>query len=185
MQPQQLSPRIKNGTANGGDMQGNAICFFSIPLITIIALFVLNLFLPIVVFIFQLWFLLVLRFCIPPSIKVGAGIDAALAASPPGIDFDADFAVSVGGTALLAADLKAALAGSIKQAIGEDTGMDSGDIPFDAFSNNALGPLGQSIDDNRNLPKDPAATVPGVDYASGLEYEPHRTPAWRVAGGRG
>lgn len=185
VQPQHLAPKIKDGAADGGDMGGNAICFFSIPLITIIALFVLNLFLPIVVFIFQLWFLLVLRFCIPPSIKLGAGIDAALAASPPGIDFDADFAVSVDGTALLAVDLKTALEGSIKKAIGEDTGMDSSDIAFDTFSNNALGPLGQSLDDHRNLPKDPAGAVPGVDYASGLEYEPHRTPEWRVAGGRG
>ncbi len=185
VQPQHLSPKIKDGQADGGDMAGNAICFFSIPLITIIALFVLNLFLPIVVFIFQLWFLLVLRFCIPPQIKFGAGLDAALAASPPGIDFDADFAVTVDGTALTALELKLGLEGSIKTRIGEDTGMDSGDIELGPFSNNALGPLGQSLDDNKNLPKDPNAQVPGVDYASGLVYEPHRTPQWHAAGGRG
>lgn len=49
------------------------ICFFSIPLITIIATFVLNLFLPIVVLLFGLWFLLGLKFCIPPSISFSAG----------------------------------------------------------------------------------------------------------------
>ena len=51
------------------------ICFFAIPLITIVAFFLLNLFLPIVIFVFQLWFLLKLKFCIPPSIELGAGAD--------------------------------------------------------------------------------------------------------------
>lgn len=54
-------------------MGGPAICFFSIPLITIIASFVLNLFLPIVVLLFNLWFLLALRFCIPPSFSIAGG----------------------------------------------------------------------------------------------------------------
>lgn len=185
VQPQHLAPKVKNGAASGGDMGGNAVCFFSIPLITIIALFVLNLFLPVVVFIFQLWFLLVLRFCIPPSIKFGAALDAELAAKPPGVDFDADFAVSVGGTALAAVELNAQLGANIRARIGEDTGMDSGDIALDNFSNNALAPLDQSLIDNRNLPQDPAAPLPGLDYASGLLYEPHRTPEWRIEGGRG
>ncbi|MBV9108556.1 MAG: hypothetical protein JO306_04015, partial [Gemmatimonadetes bacterium] len=40
---------------------------------TIIATFVLNLFLPIVVFLFGLWFLLGLKFCILPSISLSGG----------------------------------------------------------------------------------------------------------------
>ena len=57
---------------------GSQICFFSIILITIVALFVLRLFLPIVVFIFQLWFLLRLKLCILPSIEMDAGLAADL-----------------------------------------------------------------------------------------------------------
>ncbi|HKP75257.1 MAG TPA: hypothetical protein VJT67_06910 [Longimicrobiaceae bacterium] len=61
---------------NPSTTPGFQICFFSIPLITIIAWFVLNLFLPIVVFLFGLWFLLGLKFCIPPSISLSAGASA-------------------------------------------------------------------------------------------------------------
>jgi hypothetical protein len=51
-----------------------AICSFSIPLITIVAMFVFKLFLPIVVFAFNLYYLLALRFCIPPSFSLDAGV---------------------------------------------------------------------------------------------------------------
>jgi hypothetical protein len=61
---------------NPSTTAGFQICFFSIPLITIIAWFVLNLFLPIVVFLFGLWFLLGLKFCIPPSLSLSAGASA-------------------------------------------------------------------------------------------------------------
>jgi hypothetical protein len=61
--------------------RGEAICSFAIPLITIVATFVLKLFLPVVVFLFNLWFLLRLKFCIPPSVELTASLDAALAAS--------------------------------------------------------------------------------------------------------
>lgn len=54
------------------------ICSFAIPLITIVALFVLRLFLPIVVFIFQLWFLLGLRFCLPPDLEIDGGLAAEI-----------------------------------------------------------------------------------------------------------
>ena len=55
-----------------------AICSFAIPLITIVATFVFKLFLPILVVLFNLWFLLKLRFCIPPSVELGGDVDAAL-----------------------------------------------------------------------------------------------------------
>ena len=48
------------------------ICFVSIPLITIVAMFVFELFLPVVVLLFGLFFLLMLRFCITPGIAVQA-----------------------------------------------------------------------------------------------------------------
>lgn len=88
----------------GGDSSGNQICFFSIILITIVALFVLRLFLPIVVFIFQLWFLLRLKLCILPSLEMDAGLAADLDVHGPEFtasieaNFAADF--KLGGQAV-------------------------------------------------------------------------------------
>ncbi len=66
------------------------ICSFSIPLITIVATFVFKLFLPIVTLLFGLFFLLKLKFCIPPSIQLDAGIAAELNATLQfGIDVEA------------------------------------------------------------------------------------------------
>lgn len=70
-------------------------CSFSIPLITIVATFVFKLFLPIVVFVFQLWFLLALRFCIPPSFGMSAGLESALDAMGGGLEIDAAIAASI------------------------------------------------------------------------------------------
>jgi hypothetical protein len=56
-----------------GSFGGSDNCFFSIPLITLIAKFVLSLFMAIVLFIFQAWWMLSLRFCLPQ----GAVNDAA------------------------------------------------------------------------------------------------------------
>ncbi len=47
---------------------GGGVCTFSLELFFIVAFFLFMLFLPIVVLIFQLWWLLALRFCIPPSL---------------------------------------------------------------------------------------------------------------------
>ena len=75
-----------------------SICFFAIPLITIVALFVLRLFLPIVVFLFGLWFLLSLKLCILPSLSVDlsaeldAGLEGDLAAK---VNLDASLKVKL------------------------------------------------------------------------------------------
>jgi hypothetical protein len=64
------------------------ICSFSIELITIVATFVLSLFLPIVVFAFQLWWLLMLKFCWPRPADVGDLLTALestpITSLPPG-----------------------------------------------------------------------------------------------------
>lgn len=73
---------------------GAAICSFSIPLITIVATFVFKLFLPIVVLVFQLWWMLALKFCIPPSFSLSAGVAAKLSAHADA-DLDIAFAASV------------------------------------------------------------------------------------------
>ncbi len=54
------------------------ICFIPIPLITIVATFVFDLFLPVIMIIFQLWWMLALKFCIPPEIDIAAGISAEI-----------------------------------------------------------------------------------------------------------
>lgn len=59
----QLSFSMGLGIPTGGSLAGPMMCSVSIPLITIIATFVLNIFKPIVVYLFQLWHLLPLKFC--------------------------------------------------------------------------------------------------------------------------
>jgi hypothetical protein len=61
-------------------------CSFAIPLITIVAMFLLKLIMPIVVFVFQLWFLLMLRFCIPPDVTISTDLAAAFNALGPGLE---------------------------------------------------------------------------------------------------
>jgi hypothetical protein len=74
-----------------GRTSGDGFCFFAIPLITLVALFVLHIFLPILLFIFNLWALLLLRFCIPPSVTLGAELSFQLKlAGELGLDLDVD-----------------------------------------------------------------------------------------------
>ncbi|GAB2708173.1 hypothetical protein [Aliiglaciecola aliphaticivorans] len=86
---------------------GQQICFFSIFLFFIVAMFLFRLFLPILLFIFNLWFLLKLKFCIPPSFQFDAGLVASL-------DFDgsfgADFDASIEAHVELMTDFTADLA---------------------------------------------------------------------------
>jgi hypothetical protein len=66
--PEGSSMKMKSQT--DGSLGGAQICSMSIPLVTIVAQFVFNIFLPIVVAIFQLYALLRLKFCIPPSLSL-------------------------------------------------------------------------------------------------------------------
>jgi hypothetical protein len=53
-------------SANTDDFgAGTSRCIFAIELLMIVAMFLFSLFLPVVVFLFQLWWLLLLRFCFP------------------------------------------------------------------------------------------------------------------------
>ena len=62
--PRGQIPGPGSGTPGGDSAE---TCSFAIELITIVATFVLSLFLPIVVFAFQLWWMLLLKFCWPPT----------------------------------------------------------------------------------------------------------------------
>jgi hypothetical protein len=72
------------GNAEGGidaasrSGPGFEICSIPIPLITIVAMFVFELFLPVVMLLFGLFWMLRLKFCIPPQIDVAAGVTAEL-----------------------------------------------------------------------------------------------------------
>ena len=74
--------------------QAAQICSFAIPLITIVAFFVLRLFLPIVVFLFQLWWMFALRFCVPP-LDLDAGLAAKLELIGDGLEVDVDAVTAV------------------------------------------------------------------------------------------
>lgn len=106
------------------------ICSFSIPLITIVATFVLKLFLPIVVFAFGLWFLLKLKFCILPSFEMSAGLAAELSLQPPELDVSAAVSVQVDATLLanLGADGLSGLQGDLdanqRAGLARDLGTD-------------------------------------------------------------
>lgn len=67
----------KDGNVTNHDLSSQ-ICSFSIPLITIVATFLFKLFLPVVTLLFGLFFMLRLKFCIPPSIQLEADITAQL-----------------------------------------------------------------------------------------------------------
>lgn len=112
---------------SGADFQ---ICSFSIPLITIVATFVLRIFLPIVVFLFGLWVLLALKICIPPSITASADLQLALDADGPSADFEAQFGVEVSG--LITAGAGGALADLPKAGVQPDPSPDAGDAAANA-----------------------------------------------------
>lgn len=94
VQPQTLKPLVEGGVVVGGVRGGAAVCFFAIPLITIVAFFVFSIFLPIVVFIFSLWFLLAFRLCIPPSFSLSAALTAELDLALQAPDLEASLSVA-------------------------------------------------------------------------------------------
>jgi hypothetical protein len=74
---------------------GGGICTFAFELFFIVAFFLFLMFLPIVVFAFQLWWMLALRFCIPPSIGFDLTVDF-LADLDVDVDFSASFHADAG-----------------------------------------------------------------------------------------
>lgn len=181
VQPQGLKFAVSDGKPKGGEVGPQQVCFISIPLITIVALFVFNLFLPIVVFLFNLYFLLALKFCIPPSINasVSADLQAELDAVALAIEADANFSVDTNFTLNLAGGgtfTQAALHANLKAGLSSDAGVtEAVDInKLDNFSNAGLLPVGQHISAAARLSasagSDPAA-VAGVDLVGSLAYE--------------
>ncbi|TYB64800.1 hypothetical protein FXF51_20315 [Nonomuraea sp. PA05] len=71
------------------------VCSFAVPLITIVAFFVLQLFLPIVVLVFQLWWMLALRFCLPPDVPLGQDLIDDFERLGDGLDINGTVAAAV------------------------------------------------------------------------------------------
>lgn len=193
VQPQSLRPKISGGAVTDGSVGGAQTCFFAIPLITIVALFVLMLFLPIVVIIFQLWFLLAFKFCIPPQFKLDAGVSAELnvvnaevsAVSAVTADLDDAFAVDVGGRTITPGVLNADLAHLLSNEIASDEGLDQSAVRSKLagdFANTALMQLNKNLSEEARLPSvSTASDAPlGLDLMADLEFEPRLTIRPRV-----
>ena len=108
------------------------VCFYAILLFFIVAFFLFRLVLPIVLFLFQLWFLLTLRFCIPPTIGLDVGIAADIKAMGPDIDAafgaDADGLLQFGGRLFTRDQLLKELSSGIGKGVGSDAGSFADDI---------------------------------------------------------
>ncbi len=184
---QQLQSKTDGGIPSSGSIGGPAVCFFSIPLITIIASFVLNLFLPIVVLLFNLWFLLALRFCIPPSFAIEGGLQAELALIPPRLDVDAELGVDVDAAGfeiagLAGAALQAAAAGAVADHISSSTGIPKSKVEpeLQKYSVAPLASLSNVFYDKAHQQPQPDGSVKGtVDLARGLVWRVKRISQWK------
>ncbi|WP_448872414.1 hypothetical protein [Desulfobulbus propionicus] len=164
--------------------QNNQVCFFCIPLITLVALFVLRIFLPIVVFLFGLWFLLKLKLCIPPSCSFDARMAADLKAFGPEFmaNIEAEItlngSVSIGGVSYstindLKSDIKAKL-GSDDQLPGylKDGFKSQVDADFDTTMDVLIG-MATDFSDDPEVPE-MGGTLPRP--TDGLLYFPKVNP---------
>jgi hypothetical protein len=182
VKPQGMNFSVDDGKATGGSVGVPQICFISIPLITIVAMFLFQLFLPIVVFLFGLFFLLALRFCIPPSFSLDAGLSAQLDVVAPKIELDASFDVDAfgslsleGGGTFGAADLNLNLQGSVGANAGFKPGApELGDAHLDQFSNAALVTTGVAANEAKHTSDEVGSDLQaaaGVDLTASLEFE--------------
>lgn len=172
VQPQALNFEVDDGKAINPGLGGKQICYFAIPLITIVAFFVLKLFLPILVFLFSLFFLLQLKLCILPSVKIDAELNAELVAIPPSFEVDAEFEIDVEGEFGFTFD-QDDLNEDLRDGIAAEAGVigDADKLKLEAFSNAALLPVGNSIKAANDIPED-QADQSGPDLLAALEFEP-------------
>ena len=185
--PQQLQSKTDGSIPSSGSIGGPAICFFSIPLITIIASFVLNLFLPIVVLIFNLWFLLALRFCIPPGFSIAGGLQLELAAIPPKLDVDAELTVDVDAAGWSwngksGAQVQLELAAEVAATLSGSTGIAQSKIQsqLSNYSNAPLVTLGSvnAQKSQQKLQPDGSAKT-ALDPTGKLLWRPLRLSQWK------
>lgn len=159
------------GAITKGGPPGAAICSFSIPLITIVASFVFRLFLPIVMLLFGLWFMLKIKFCILPSIDLSA--DAGLALELEGaLGLEVDV------------DLEVGLVGRLGAVVEPTSGLTFGELRDQngaAYEGRPLAEMiaAQATDFSESLPPDLDVGTPPAEgirrqlpsATAGLEYE--------------
>ena len=173
VQPQALNFKVGDGKAIDPGIGGKQICFFAIPLITIVAFFVLKLFLPILVFLFNLFFLLQLKLCILPSAEFDTKLGVELDVLPPRFEVDGKFEldITVNGdpekfdATVLNDDLQGAIVA--EAGVTEPDDIDK----LEDFSNEALLQVGRSIKAASEIPED-QADESGPDLLAALEFEP-------------
>ena len=173
VQPQALNFEVDEGEAKNPAIGGKQICYFAIPLITIVAFFVLKLFLPILVFLFSLFFLLQLKLCILPSVAIDVKLEAELEALPPRFEVDGRFSLDIIVDGEETTFNARALNNDLQNGIAAEAGI-TGDVDKDkleAFSNEALLPVGRSIKAANDIPED-QADQSGPDLLAALEFEP-------------
>jgi hypothetical protein len=184
---QQLSTKTDGAIPSSGSVGGPAICFVSIPLITIIASFVLNLFLPIVVLIFNLWFLLALRFCIPPRFAIEGGLQLELAAILPKLNVDAEHEVDVdaAGWAWKGQDgetVRQGLADEIAQTVSDTTGIAKGKVQT-GLLDYSLAPLvslgGVLVEKSQRTLQPDGSARSALDVSRGLVWRARRISQWK------
>jgi hypothetical protein len=173
VQPQALNFQVDDGKAINPGIGGKQICFFAIPLITIVAFFVLKLFLPILVFLFNLFFLLQLKLCILPSAQFDAKLDAELEVLPPRFEVDGKFELDITVNGKPDTFDATVLNGDLQTAIAAEAGVTAQDDidKLEDFSNEALLPVGRSIKAASEIPED-QADESGPDLLAALEFEP-------------
>jgi hypothetical protein len=186
VQPQSLNfaadsdGKVKPGP-NGGVGPGQ-ICFFAIPLITIVAFFVFKLFLPIVVFLFGLFFLLQLKLCIPPSLSISGGLSAQLKvigdlklSGSINLDVDLDGAVFPSGLgiplspAALKSGLKAAIIDDAPVALADSA--DTAKAELDDYKNSAMIGIGLELQEGKQASDEHKEDEVGLDLTGDLVYE--------------
>lgn len=150
-----------------GGGRGDQVCFFAIPLITLVALFVLSIFLPILLFLFQLWFLLRLKLCIPPGIDIDADLAVELEIKGPEIEakleLDASFQLEIGG-AIFSGGGGQASVDAVKTALKNQIAP-GGDLDPTHLDNNSIQGLKDEIDADLDNAVDLIRTM-GADLSS-------------------
>jgi hypothetical protein len=185
MKPNQLAPfrmvapNDKSNLEVDADKEGKVtshgvsgqICSFSIPLITIVATFVFKLFLPVVILLFGLFFLLKLKFCIPPSVEVSAGVKAELDAQAP--SFDAEFDVSIDAEFEVGGTFGAEIHTNLEKNIGVEmiAGLEKSGDPTDTDNLPGLGAVARAQMSVDIVESTDEANAPSL--TANLDYEAH------------
>ncbi len=203
VQKQSLNAKVNGKSLEGGSMGLPQICFIALPLFVLVGYFVFQIFLPIVVFVFGLWFLLAFKLCILPSVSLEVGlqaeIDVALQAPKLDAGFDVDVqGFVVGGVNVSAGDFNRHLAGrglSATEQARYGGGLPSyihqregflgveADIraDFDGMANTPLVELGGAYREGEKVAERAQAGQPvGLELTADLQFEP-RVPKTAVS----